>query len=208
MLSERRIWGEVPAGFKEIKSARARLIVRQDRVGVLDLATCRQAEVCGISTGFKGRKSLGAVKLETGETVLIRPYHHGGILRAVTRRVFFSWPPRPFQELAITEELRRRGVPTVEPYGACVERLRGPFYRGWLLTRQLEEAHDLWAALQNGFVGRLGSEQVLRAAARSVRSMHTEGVYHTDLNLKNILVREEGGGVRGRGRPRVCHRFR
>jgi serine/threonine protein kinase len=33
--------------------------------------------------------------------------------------------------------------------------------------------------------------------ASSLRSLHRQGVYHSDLNLKNILVRAEPAGVKG-----------
>ena len=148
-------------------------------------------------TRFQGRERLRAVRLRNGGTVLLRRYRHGGAFRRLTGSVFFTWPPRPFRELIITEELRRRGIPTVEVYGACVEPVWGPFYGGWLATRAIPGAQDLWAALQSGFIRDAGEEGCLRAVARSVRALHREGVYHADLNLKNILVRLENGGVTG-----------
>jgi tRNA A-37 threonylcarbamoyl transferase component Bud32 len=92
--------------------------------------------------------------------------------------------------------LRRRGVPTVEVYGAGVEAIFGPFYRGWLITRELKGAYDLWTALQDGFVRKWTAEKVLRSVARSLRSLHRQGVYHSDLNLKNILVKSEPAGMK------------
>jgi uncharacterized protein YjhX (UPF0386 family) len=197
-FSDRRIWGEIPEGFTKIVDAEGgRLLVRKDQVGAIALATCRQPGERDGARRFHGRQALKSIELKSGGSIVIRPYYHGGVLRAVTRDLFVTWPPRPFRELTITEELRRRGVPTVEVYAACVERLCGPFYRGWLVTRELEEAQDLWAALQNGFAGRIGIERVLGAVAKSLRAVHREGVYHTDLNLKNILIRNEREGARG-----------
>jgi tRNA A-37 threonylcarbamoyl transferase component Bud32 len=63
------------------------------------------------------------------------------------------------------------------------------------VTKELSAAQDLWAALQNGFVEKAGITTVLRAVADSVRLMHREGVYHGDLNLKNILLRSAPDGV-------------
>jgi 3-deoxy-D-manno-octulosonic acid kinase len=127
---------------------------------------------------------------------LVRPYRHGGLLGAVTRRVFFTWPPRPLRELAINEELRRRGVPTVEPCGACVEPLWGPFYKGWFISRELTGARDLWETVSGSFIVGFDNGAVLRAAADGVRRLHREGVYHDDLNLKNILLRREREGLK------------
>jgi hypothetical protein len=198
MLNERRVWGEIPQGFVKIVDAGgARLLVRHDQVAAIDFSMCRSTGGSHQASRFQGREPLGHVRLGNGESVLIRSYRHGGILRALTRGIFATWPPRPFRELTITEELRRRGVPTVEAYAACVHRLRGPFYRGWLVTRELEEAQDLWAAFQSGLADSVGVERVLASVASSLRAIHRQGVYHTDLNLKNILVRDERDGIKG-----------
>jgi predicted Ser/Thr protein kinase len=61
----------------------------------------------------------------------------------------------------------------------------------------LSHAEDLWSALQSGLVDRVGLRVALQAVAESVRAMHREGVYHGDLNLKNILLRLENGAVAG-----------
>ena len=198
MLSHDRIWGAVPDGFNKVVADRQRrLLVRADVAHELHVEVCVGDPNLGILSRFQGRQRLRAVRLRNGENALIRTYHHGGLFQGVTGRTFFSWPPRPFRELAVTEELRRRGVPTIEVYGACVEGVFGPFYRGWLITRELQGSYDLWTALQNGFVREWTVEKVLRPVATSLCFLHRQGVYHSDLNLKNILVRAEPGGVKG-----------
>jgi len=190
MLSENRVWGAIPDGFtKLMDGAGARVLVRQDRLGEIDTSICRADRDGADNRRFYGRSALRAIRLGDGETALIRDYRHGGFFRAVTRGWFFTWPPRPFRELAITEELRRRGLRTVEVYAAGVQRLGGPFYRGCLVTRELSEASDLWATLQGGSVGPERFSAILKAAAETINHMHREGVYHSDLNLKNILIR-------------------
>lgn len=196
MLTENLTWGALPEGFTKITDGRGhRLIVRQDRMADIDCSICRDDPLA--DCGYRGRSALRALTLSDGETALIRRYQHGGFFRALTGAWFFSWPPRPFRELAITEELRRRGLRTVEVYAACVGPTKGPFYRGWLVTRQLSHAEDLWSALTSGLVERVGRRVALQAVADSVRAMHREGVYHGDLNLKNILLRLENGAVAG-----------
>lgn len=196
MFSENMIWGAIPEGFQKLTDPQGnRLAVRADRQREIMFSTCLDIESYGAAAGLYGRGDMRSVQLADGTTALFRRYRHGGILRSITGMWFFSWPPRPFRELSITEELRRRGVPTVEVYAACVGKIAGPFYRGWLVTRQLEGAHDLWAALHSGFCQSVGIEAVLKAVAAAIRRMHREGVYHHDLNLKNILVRSTAAGV-------------
>lgn len=198
MITPYRAWGEIPTGFKKIEDeCGRRLILRGDQEGVLSACSWEYSTDSDGPTGFQGRAKLRTVRLRNGDTALLRQYRHGGAFRRLTGDLFFTWPPRPFRELIVTEELRRRGLPTVEVYGACVEPVWGPFYRGWLATRAIPGAQDLWAALQSGFVRDTGEERCLRAVARSVRALHREGVCHADLNLKNILVRLENGGVTG-----------
>jgi 3-deoxy-D-manno-octulosonic acid kinase len=196
MPSKDKIWGEIPPGFTKITDHRGnQLVVRQERASHIDFSICADDGNHAQLSGYEGRAPIRARTLPDGETALIRSYRHGGLLRALTGEWFFTWPPRPFRELAITEELRRRNVRTVEVLAACVSHGAGPFYRGWLVTRQLAGAEDLWSALQSGFVSRVGLEVAMRAVAESVRAIHREGIYHDDLNLKNILLRLENGGV-------------
>ena len=192
MLNRDWIWGEIPSGFTRMTDERRRrLVVREDLQERLSITAFVGEGENETPSELQGREPLRAVTLDTGETALIRTYHHGGIFRLFTRRIFFSWPPRPFRELAVTEELRRRGVPTVAVCGACVEPVGGPFYRGWLATRKLDGAHDLWTALSGHLLGEAAMKNVWRAVAESLTRLHREGVCHTDLNLKNILVRRE-----------------
>jgi len=198
MLKDSRIWGEVPPGFKRIVDDRGtRLVVRHDQEPSISIATCRDISAQAEPSRFEGREKLRSLQLPGGQTALIRTYRHGGLFRHISGRVFFTWPPRPFRELAITEELRRRGIATVEVYGACVEPIWGPLYRGWLVTRELKEARDLWSVFHSGLISELGAERVLQTVAKSLRSLHRGGVYHRDLNLKNILICMEPHGIQG-----------
>jgi Lipopolysaccharide kinase (Kdo/WaaP) family len=189
-------WRDIPSGFISERDQRGRLlVVRENFRDKLPIEA-----VCGSGADvspYQGREQLRCLRLPDGERALIRSYCHGGLFRALTQKIFFTWPPRPLRELAISEELRHRGVPTVEPCGACVEPVWGPFYRGWFITRELVGARDLWEILRAGLSSESDKTAVLRAAADSVKVLHREGVYHRDLNLKNILVRRENGALKG-----------
>ena len=194
----RWVWGDVPAGFKTFSPNRRQMVlVRKGLEGCLHPAKFfALGEKEGKESPLQGRGKLGIFYLANGEAVVVRSYRHGGMFRRFTGNLFFTWPPRPFRELAITAEVSRRGLPTLEVLGAWVERAWGPFYRGWLITRELKGAYDLWAALQGDLYAKKNAGSLLHAVAVSLRQMHLRGVYHRDLNLKNIMVRREGDEVK------------
>lgn len=197
-MIEERIWGSVPAGFVKLCPDRnRRALVRHEIERYLD-GPRFFGEIGSLQSvrPLTGRGQLRACRLGNGEAVLVRQYRHGGVLRRVTGELFVTWPPRPFQELRLTEEARRRGVRTPDLLGAWVDRVWGPFYRGWLMSRELEGACDLWAAVQSGLYTGESKRELLESVAATLREMHGRGVYHIDLNLKNILVRPEGDRIR------------
>jgi hypothetical protein len=188
-------WRYIPPGFITVRDRRGRLLVVRENLGT-SLAIEAVCDLPGDASPYHGREQLRCLRLADGERALVRSYRHGGIFRAATKGIFFTWPPRPLRELAISEELYHRGVPTVEPCGACVEPLWGPFYRGWFITRELTGARDLWETVSGSLVRGFDTAAILQAAADGVKVLHREGVYHSDLNLKNILVRRENGGLK------------
>lgn len=123
---------------------------------------------------------------------VVRHYAHGGLLRRLLGDRFFLGS-RPFREMMITEEIRKRGIPTVHVVAALCHRGWGPFYRGELITEEIPGARDVVSLLFD--FGKAPSKrehllrrETVRHAGRAVRLMHDRGVYHGDLNLKNILV--------------------
>jgi tRNA A-37 threonylcarbamoyl transferase component Bud32 len=127
-----------------------------------------------------------------GDRFVIRHYGRGGLLRRILGDRFILGS-RPFQEMLITEEIRKRGVPTAQVVAALCHRSWGPFYRGELITKEIPGARDLCAFLSD--FGEFRSKKAValkretaRQAARAVRAMHDQGVSHGDLNLKNLLV--------------------
>lgn len=140
-----------------------------------------------------GRAELHALELADGGRALVRSCRHGGLLRHVTRDWFVSRPFRPFVELAVTALARERGLPVPEVLAALVARGMGPWYRGWLVTREIEGARNLWGALLEGVEGD-GKRALLRQVGTSLRLMHASGIDHADLNLRNILVLDGAPG--------------
>ncbi len=141
-----------------------------------------------------GRGATWALAVDDGTRAVLRWYRRGGALRHLVRDRYFGWRPRPLTELLTTETARRHGVPAVEVLAVRVDRLGGGFYRGAIVTREIERAETL-------------AEVVLRrpqaperaatidAVARAVSTMHDRGVHHRDLNAANILVQRDGDRI-------------
>jgi len=79
-------------------------------------------------------------------------------------------------------------VPTVEVLAVRVDRV-GPFlYEGEMVTRELEDAPDVVHWLRSPPPPAVRRSMIL-ALARAVAHLHRAGVLHSDLHLKNLLVR-------------------
>jgi serine/threonine protein kinase len=88
-----------------------------------------------------------------------------------------------------------RGIKTAEVIAALKETLWGPFYRSYLVSLELPGCIDLRSyldllkerTLQQRFRAKAG---IFEAVARAFTAMHRSGIYHRDLHLKNVLLRE------------------
>ena len=185
----------IPAGFEKLVPAPGLTVWAAHGVDAGPLVS-RALDPSAAPARHFGRAGLQAVALADRGHALVRSCQHGGLLRHLTRDWFVSRPPRPFVELAVTAAARQRGLAAPEVLAALVARGFGPWYRGWLVTRELEGARDLWAALRENLAGG-EKEAVLRGVGRALRLMHACGIDHADLNLRNILV------VRGKPCPEI-----
>ena len=105
-------------------------------------------------------------------------------------RTYFGPRARPLREFWLLLCARRRSLPVPEPVAAIVERGRWlPIsYRGVLVMAEAA-GEPLWDVLAGG-----GRADVLPALGRSLRRLHEAGLTHPDLNLRNILVTDDGTG--------------
>jgi RIO-like serine/threonine protein kinase len=135
-----------------------------------------------------GRGVVPSLVLEPSQKrVVVRKYRRGGLLRFVVPDMF-AGRHRSFQELAFTLRAARSGVPVAEILGALSLRVCGPLYRHYLVSRELTGYCDLAALFQERDCSDTDVEALARYAADRVRQVHDAGLFHGDLNLKNILV--------------------
>lgn len=113
---------------------------------------------------------------------LVRPYRRGGLIGKFIKSGYVL-SNRPRRELEIYTYLYESGFSIPEPLGAMWER-RGLVYRGALATHEVAASNLLLYLEGHPEHGRA----VLGAAGKLIRQMHDLGVYHADLQARNILV--------------------
>jgi 3-deoxy-D-manno-octulosonic acid kinase len=176
-------------GFVPMEDGRTRLLVRggwEDAAAVV--ANAEGAVRAGIVAG--GREAHAVVELPNGERAVLRRYRRGGLVRHFNRELYFGGN-RAFDELRATERARAGGVRAPLVIAAVERPARLAGYRALLATLLIPGARDAAAFLADASEDE--RRAVLREAGRQVGLMHATGVAHPDLNLRNLLVAEEGG---------------
>jgi 3-deoxy-D-manno-octulosonic acid kinase len=136
---------------------------------------------------MRGRGVIYSVDLPTipATPVVVRRNLHGGLLHGLTGELFFA-PTRAPLELATSLRLAAAGIPTPEVIAYAVYPVGGIFARSDVMTRRLPTGADFPAAWQKQ--SGAGRDLMLAATARLLVALAAAGVWHADLNLKNIYI--------------------
>lgn len=126
-----------------------------------------------------GRGQVSRFPLTNGEGVL-RHYRRGGLVARVANDAFLG--NRMLAEFRIHLALFQQGFSVPEPLGVAWAR-SGALYRGAIATRSLE-AVTLLDYLNGGAL----EPSILALCGQRIREMHNLGVWHADLQVKNIMT--------------------
>lgn len=127
---------------------------------------------------------------------VVRHYFRGGALaRHLGDRYLALGDPRPIKEARAAAEARRRLIPTPSVVAGAVYP-EGLFYRADLVTEEIPDAADLAAVLFERDPPPITPEAALMAAGTLVRCLERSGVFHPDLNAKNIVLQPLPEGAR------------
>lgn len=132
-----------------------------------------------------GRGSAWFIDTPHGAVVL-RNYLRGGWAAAISRqRYFFTGisNSRPFREYHVLAELYERGLPVPRPVAALCQH-HGVISTGAIMTASITPSRTLADSFSDG--GLL--EGAWTKVGACIRKFHDAGVWHADLNARNILL--------------------
>ncbi|WP_232847224.1 3-deoxy-D-manno-octulosonic acid kinase [Shewanella nanhaiensis] len=146
-----------------------------------------------ITGSSKGRYTTWFVKpdLSVGDDNqwVLRHYYRGGLMEKLSKDSYLYTglnKTRAFAELALLVRLYNEGFPVPKPVAANVER-HGLHYRADIIIERVEGAQDLVAKLSKSSM----SDSQWQQLGSCIAQFHQRGVYHADLNAKNILITED-----------------
>jgi len=131
----------IPPAFTLIRKGDASILIKEEYKDLLleqgiENVNIFLEEARQSSNYLKGRARHPSISIKGGKRMVIRQYLHGGLFRYFTRG-FYLFGSRSFQELALTEEVRSCGIPTVEPIAAIHRAIFGFLYRAYLLSLEI-----------------------------------------------------------------------
>lgn len=159
-----------------------------------DVSTASQIENVWFSLGHWEQRGLllgGAPGRGTScfvqgpqQQLVLRHYHRGGLIGRVLRDLYL-WTgisrTRPWQEMHLLAELWRLGLPVPMPVAARVVRT-GVWYQADLITARLPDVVPLADIITELPV------VALQQVGKTIRRFHQAGLYHVDLNPRNIVI--------------------
>lgn len=121
-----------------------------------------------------------------GLDLALRHYSRGGWISRLNRDRYL-WTglesTRAWREWHLLSTLHEQGLPVPRPVAGRVLR-QGPFYSADLVTEYLKDTSTLADLLMLQPL----TETVWRRIGAVVRQFHEKGVFHSDLNARNILL--------------------
>jgi len=149
---------------------------------------------------LRGRNAIPSIPIEgSQERMMVKHYQHGGFFRKITGDILLG-NTRPFRELVILEAAFQKGIPVPEALAARVVRIFGPFFRGDIVYKEIPYSDNLLEYLkrlnERPMKERVSRKrEIIERLAEAIKKMHTSGIYHADLNVRNVLIQDSGAGI-------------
>lgn len=124
-----------------------------------------------------------------GNALVYRHYHRGGLVGRINKDSYLRGSPnqsRAFKELALLSKMTSMNLPVPRPIAARFAP-SGFAYRADILVAEIPNAMTFLEAMRRSEIepkdwARLG---------QVIGTFHAQGIDHTDLNIRNILIDED-----------------
>ena len=181
-----------PAGFIEIRQGTDVCWLNEGGLSTLSSAVFEPEfwQSRNAVTGSASGRGITWFVRDGKHQLVLRHYRRGGLFGRLVKDLYAGITPansRAMRELSLLAAMRKEGLPVPEPIGARFTR-HGALYRADLLTGRIASASDLLTVLQ---LRPLGDDQ-WRQIGAMIRRFHRTGIDHTDLNIHNILLDDQG----------------
>jgi hypothetical protein len=181
-----------PPGYLLLQHSRAELVAAESVVAALGSVLDRKTLYAWAATHPKRRPYAGRITaygapLPNGsERVVVRHSHHGGLLARFTQDRFLP-PTRAPEELEASLRLAEAGIPTPRVVAYAIYPAGRFFCRSDVVTEEIAPARDLGLALKEAR-DPAARRDLLMVVAPLLAALAGAGVWHPDLNIKNILI--------------------
>ena len=121
---------------------------------------------------------------------VLRHYRRGGLPGKLIADRYLHWPTaktRPWREFRIGARLHADGLPVPRPVAACLHR-HGLVDSFDLITEAIPGA----VSLADAAIAGTASETDWASVGQVIAKLHNAGVWHADLNARNLLRRDDG----------------
>lgn len=125
-----------------------------------------------------------------GVDAVHRHYYRGGLFGKLIRdRYWFNGyaNTRAAKEFALLCQLHQWGLPVPQPIAFKIQHRCG-CYQADILLQKIANTHDLSQLLQTAPL----AEQQYHHIGKLIRRLHDHQVHHSDLNIHNILLDDQG----------------
>lgn len=128
-----------------------------------------------------------------GHDLILKHYQRGGLVASLLGDKYLGSDPdnsRAFREWRLLSQMYGLQLPVPKPVAASVSR-HGSFHRADLVTKQIHDVKPLADYLLAGELSKTTWQDI----GTCIRRFHDAGVYHADLNARNILLNPDSRDV-------------
>lgn len=176
-------------GYNEFSNEFVSILLREDVHPVLldnllELLCCKSSGKLIKLPG--GRNDIYLLNISKELSVLLKLYSHGGFFKYFFPKYYFI-SNRFLHELQLYTDILKDNLPAPDYLGGFWMKRFG-FYKCGVITRFISDTTTLENYLNDNFVSIEDKYDILIKCGKILRDMHDIGVFHGDLQIRNILI--------------------